>query len=79
MKRILLFALGILVLQACASQPAVNVVMPDAYLDNSGRDDALSGGVKMIPVTTPKGTFHVWTKRTGNNPTISGADMPYFI
>jgi len=25
--------------------------------------------VKMIPVTTPKGTFRVWTKRVGNNPT----------
>ena len=40
------------------------------YLDNSGRDDVLSGGVKMIPITTPKGTFHVWTKRVGNNPRV---------
>ena len=39
-----------------------------AYLDYSGRDDVLSGGVKMIPVTTPKGDFRVWTKRVGNNP-----------
>jgi proline iminopeptidase len=38
------------------------------YLDYSGRDDVLSGGVKMIPVETPKGTFHVWTKRIGNQP-----------
>ena len=29
----------------------------------------LSGGVRMIPITTPKGTFKVWTKRVGNNPT----------
>ena len=41
-----------------------------AYFDNTGRDDVLSGGVKMIPIQTPKGTFKVWTKRTGNNPTI---------
>ncbi len=27
-----------------------------------------SGGIKKIPVQTPKGTFHVWTKRVGNNP-----------
>ena len=27
-----------------------------------------TGGVKMIPVQTPKGTFEVWTKRVGNNP-----------
>jgi proline iminopeptidase len=40
------------------------------YFDNTGRDDVLSGGVKMIPVRTPKGTFHVWTKRAGNNPRI---------
>ena len=40
------------------------------YLDNSGRDDVLSGGVRMIPVTTPKGSFHVWTKRIGNNPRV---------
>jgi len=40
------------------------------YFDYSGRDDELSGGVKMIPITTPKGNFKVWTKRIGNNPRI---------
>ena len=40
-----------------------------SYLDYTGRDDALSGGVKLIPIETPKGTFRVWTKRIGNNPT----------
>jgi proline iminopeptidase len=25
--------------------------------------------VRLIPVETPNGTFHVWTKRVGNNPT----------
>ena len=40
------------------------------YLEYSGRDDVLSGGVKLIPVETAKGTFHVWTKRIGNNPSI---------
>jgi proline iminopeptidase len=39
------------------------------YFDNSGRSDVLSGGVRMIPIETPAGTFRVWTKRTGNNPT----------
>ncbi len=42
----------------------------DAYFDNSGRDDVLSGGVKIISVSTPKGDFKVWTKRIGNNPSI---------
>jgi proline iminopeptidase len=40
------------------------------YFDNSGRDDVLGGGVRMIPVTTPAGEFRVWTKRTGNNPDV---------
>jgi proline iminopeptidase len=38
------------------------------YLDYSGREDVLSGGVKMVPIRTPKGGFKVWTKRVGNNP-----------
>ena len=28
----------------------------------------LGGGVRMLPITTPAGTYRVWTKRTGNNP-----------
>jgi proline iminopeptidase len=39
-----------------------------SYSDNSGRDDVLSGGVRLIPIDTPKGTYKVWTKRVGNNP-----------
>lgn len=39
-----------------------------SYFDNTGRADVLSGGVRMLPVTTPAGTHRVWTKRTGNNP-----------
>jgi len=40
------------------------------YWDNKGRVDVLSGGVRMIPISTPKGDFKVWTKRVGNNPTM---------
>ena len=39
------------------------------YLSFEERDDQFTGGIKMIPITTPKGTFKVWTKRVGNNPT----------
>jgi proline iminopeptidase len=42
----------------------------DDYLDNTGRADRLGGGVRRIPITTPLGTFKVWTKRVGNNPRI---------
>ncbi len=59
---------------------------PGGYFDNAGRDDVLAGGVKMIAIQTPKGTFHVWTKRVGNNPRIKvlllhggpGATHEYF-
>ncbi len=37
---------------------------------NYGDTGVLSGGVKMIPIQTPKGAFKVWTKRFGNNPRI---------
>lgn len=40
------------------------------FLDYSGRDDLLAGGVRMVPVRTPAGTFGVWTKRIGNNPDL---------
>lgn len=49
-------------------QPGARV--PATYLDSTGRDDRLSGGVKLIPIETPKGVFRVWTKRVGNNPAI---------
>jgi proline iminopeptidase len=40
------------------------------YLDNTGRADRISGGERMIPISTPKGAFRVWTKRVGNNPRL---------
>ena len=43
---------------------------PASYFDNTGREDAWQGGVRMVPIRTPAGDFRVWTKRVGNNPTI---------
>src|SRR5690242_7316201 len=40
------------------------------YLDYSGRDDELSGGARMITISTPAGEHRVWVKRTGNNPRL---------
>jgi proline iminopeptidase len=64
-----LFLAIALVLPLCGvgCQPAQETA--NDHQDDSTRDDALSGDVKMIPVTTPKGDFQVWTKRMGNNPT----------
>lgn len=79
MKRIALICLSALVAVACArteAAPAAVAATPmpaatvNRYFDNTGRDDVLSGGVKMISIQTPKGTFRVWTKRVGNNPTM---------
>ena len=44
--------------------------MTTRYLDYSGRDDVLSGGVRMVPVGTPAGNYRVWTKRIGSNPDL---------
>jgi proline iminopeptidase len=29
-----------------------------------------TGGIRKIPIATSKGTFHIWTKRVGNNPRL---------
>ena len=83
----LLAGLALVATAAMASSPTPPTTTPGAgYFDNSGRDDVLAGGVKMIPITTPKGTFRVWTKRVGNNPKLKvlllhggpGATHEYF-
>ena len=44
----------------------------EQYFDTSSWDcaDVLSGGSRMIPITTPRGEFRVWTKRVGTNPDV---------
>jgi proline iminopeptidase len=74
--RILTFVLALGLLAGCNSTPAVPAPAPDStpatpsYFDNTGRADVVAGGVRMIPIKTPKGEFRVWTKRVGNNPKI---------
>ena len=45
---------------------------PSDYYDTSGwlPADVLSGGARMVPITTPSGDFQVWTKRVGTNPDL---------
>jgi proline iminopeptidase len=69
MRRVAIAAFAAL-LTACGAPHTSGRAGGNGYLDYSGRDDVLSGGVKVIAVNTPKGTFHVWTRRVGNNPTI---------
>jgi len=82
MKRIAVLAAAVLALALGSASAAPT----PSYFDRSGRADAWTGGARMIPITTPKGTFNVWTKRVGNNPTIKvlllhggpGATHEYF-
>jgi len=67
MKQTVLLLVGTLLLSGCSDNSSGT---NSTYLDYSGRDDVFTGGMKMIPVNTPKGTFQVWTKRVGNNPTM---------
>src|SRR5690606_30119165 len=68
MKHALWLLASCLLLQGCAGGPAASP--PERYYERTGRSDVSSGGVRRIPITTPKGTFTVWTKRVGNHPTI---------
>jgi proline iminopeptidase len=81
LHRLLMSAFLLLAPLALGAAPAAG-----SYFDTAGRDDVLSGGVRIITVQTPKGPFHVWTKRVGNNPRIKvlllhggpGATHEYF-
>ena len=74
------------VASATASVAASAAKTAASYFDSTGRTDVLAGGVRQITISTPKGEFKVWTKRTGNNPTMKvlllhggpGATHEYF-
>ncbi len=90
MNKILSLLIVGLLIQGCTKAPVPEPVAAPVtkidYFDNSGRSDILGGGARLIPITTPSGTFNVWTKRVGNNPTIKvlllhggpGATHEYF-
>ena len=44
----------------------------DSYFDTASWDrwDVISGGSRMVPISTPCGDFQVWTKRVGTNPDL---------
>ncbi len=61
-----IFLISVILLTGCNEKQQAK----SGYFDYSKSDDQITGGIKMIPITTPKGTFNVWTKRVGNNPKI---------
>ncbi len=78
--RLAFTGIALLAVSACTAEAPTTISQSTAapppspvtggYLDNTGRPDILEGGVRMIPITTPRGSFKVWTKRVGNNPRI---------
>ena len=69
LKSVFLIVFGALLFSNCQEKTKIDTVKEN-YLDFTKRDDQFTGGIKMIPITTPVGKFNVWTKRVGNNPKI---------
>lgn len=84
MKNSVKFLLGLLFIGMFSSCTKKSVVENEYFAQSS--DSIQTGGIKIIPITTPKGTFNVWTKRIGNNPKVKvlllnggpGATHEYF-
>ena len=72
MRNLILIAFSLFILGGCSSNEKnpITPIKGRSYFDYSNSDDQATGGVKMIPIETSKGTFNVYTKRMGNNPKI---------
>jgi proline iminopeptidase len=55
---------------AGAAPSLASYFAPDLVGDGVQPPGLQQAGVRLIPITTPKGTFKVWTKRLGKNPRI---------
>jgi pimeloyl-ACP methyl ester carboxylesterase len=60
----------LVVLVACSPGSGPTETPAAVELESSAPTPTLEEGVRMIPVETPKGTFQVWAKRVGDNPTM---------
>lgn len=72
MRNYLSSAIFALVVAGCtpaAPTDAPPAAAPDAAAAPA-EDAVAEPGVRMIPITTPKGNFKVWTKQVGDNPRI---------
>jgi proline iminopeptidase len=86
MKPILALSVALtLAIASCSSSDDTDRAGLAAYFA-PGTDTPRNGGVRMLPVSTPKGTYRVWTKRFGHNPKVKvlllnggpGATHEYF-
>jgi len=56
--QILIVLITVLLFSGCKENKTVDTPKND-YLDFSKRDDQATGGIKMIPITTPIGKFNM--------------------
>ena len=82
MKKVLLLLMVVLI-AGCNNE---NKTAPVAVVKDNLYKEVQTGGVKIIPIETPKGKFNIWTKQMGNSPKIKilllnggpGATHEYF-
>ncbi|MFL5740778.1 MAG: proline iminopeptidase-family hydrolase [Flavisolibacter sp.] len=75
MRKLLLIFYSLFLLVSCEHIRSMHASADEGTTDlrsyfNYGDSGVQSGGVRMIPISTPVGNFKVWTKRIGNNPKI---------
>lgn len=83
MQRILLFAL-LAGISSCNS--GTQQQQPSNGIDSGLFNTVQTGGIQIVPIQTAMGTFNIWTKQVGNNPSIKvlllnggpGATHEYF-
>ncbi len=82
----LLFGLLLMGVFSCGNKTDQPAAAAATGIESSLFNEVQTGGVKVIPIQTPKGNFNVWTKRMGDNPKIEilllnggpGATHEYF-
>ena len=57
-------------LRCSPSETTTNNPSNSDYLSFTNAADQYTGGIRMIPISTPIGEFKVWTKRVGHHPTM---------
>jgi proline iminopeptidase len=60
----------VLVISACNTEPATEVVPTQAVEAKTPEANELEDGVKMVKIDTPKGEFEVYTKSVGDSPSM---------
>lgn len=70
MKSLILSVISLVFYAACRNASVDPTVLTLAQYHQVSSPGVQSGGIRMIPIHTPKGDFKVWTKTIGHHPTI---------